>query len=442
MLTSHLSALWCTAGLVLAVACHPADNTSLTDDDPGDDGSLEDAGIDDAAAPDDGDDTDGDDTDGDDEDAVTKRLAPSDLAVLFPLPASVDSAALLRLDADALNGPLLSEAQFAAIPVFQNQVPAVAYDDFRIVGMRVDPCFPDLGALKTNPAACRRQIRLVAQPFVSGFEGVVFTEDEAIHLLYDLDAAAFNDVLERLVALRGDRPVDANAVLGVHPQLASEGEDGPTGAALRALILEHVGPKQLKRYTFVRGDENFTWIWGGLDVTASALVPVAIHGLATELADHTQEITANFGLMDIYPRTPEADGLEALMGDNACAENAPIGCAEVALSRPAEQIQAALTTALAIENPKRHSPESVDCASCHQAGPLSARAVRDFGKSTAGIEHYESSWNLALGNSAELTGAPNRVRAFGYFSTEPVLSQRTVNEAAAVADAVNRLLAE
>lgn len=373
----------------------------------------------------------------------TPRLAPSDVAVLFPLPTSLAATSALTLDAKAAGGALLSEARFDDIEVFaEGAPPEFAYDRFRIVAMRVDPCFPDLAALEINPAACQRQIRLVAQP-LSELDGVVRAEDAAIHLLYDLEAERFNEVVDALVALRGDRPIDPKEVLGVSPVLADEGEKGPIGAALRALILEHVGPKQLRRFTFVRGDENFSWHWGGRDVGADGkLSKVVIPGITPNDTDDgtSQTIGANVGLITVAPATPFSEKLESLMGDDDCGPMPPIGCAEFALKHTAEEIRTGLETAFAIENPNKNSPETVDCASCHEAGPLRARAEQ-LGKSTEDLDRFSSrTWNLTLGNRPEQIGAPNQVRAFGYFHTDSILSQRTVNEAAAVADALNAML--
>jgi len=252
--------------------------------------------------------------------------------------------------------------------------------------------------------------------------------DSAIHLLYDLDADAFRAVLDQLVSLRGDAEVDVHEILGVNPVLAAEGEEGATLAALRELILDHVGPGQLGRFTFMLGNESFTWQFGGLDVDGATLTPVAIHGIEVDDENHGHEqfISANGRLMFVAPTTAKSRTLEALMGDNDCGPMPPFGCAAFALKHTDAEIEAGLAMALRIENPRLETAETVDCGSCHQAGPLRARAEA-LGKSSAGLPRFSSRWNLTLSNAAELTGAPNRVRAFGYFHAEPVLSQRERN---------------
>src|SRR6185503_19656134 len=58
------------------------------------------------------------------------------------------------------------------------------YDELRVVAMRIDPCFANLGPI-TNPATCKNQLRLVLQPlrFEAGTTGMV---DGAVHAFYSI----------------------------------------------------------------------------------------------------------------------------------------------------------------------------------------------------------------------------------------------------------------
>lgn len=119
------------------------------------------------------------------------------VSVLFPLPVAPSLEGLLRLDGEGRGGPLLSREIFAAIPVFDGGARGGAYETWRVVGARIDPCFPTHALLTTNPSMCRRQLRLIAQPNVQdgGVSGP--SDDNAIHLLYDLTDEQFNDLATR-----------------------------------------------------------------------------------------------------------------------------------------------------------------------------------------------------------------------------------------------------
>jgi hypothetical protein len=127
------------------------------------------------------------------------------------------------------------------------------------------------------------------------------------------------------------------------------------------------------------------------------------------------------------------------MGVLDCGARPEPGCNAWRYNASSDAMKTALQTALDIENPRRQNPDTVDCASCHAAGPLRDRA-ENKGIAPMGLVRFTSSWPLGLINQHELKGDPRRVRAFGYFGDRPAFSQRTVNETAAVADAVNAML--
>lgn len=373
----------------------------------------------------------------------TGPLGLNDVSILFPLPTRVSSPHTLRLSSPGNGGPLLSRADFDRIPVFaEDPQPELEYEDFHVVGARVDPCFPDLAALTNDPASCRRQIRLVAQPLVDGAlaEPSTVAQDSAIHLLFDLDVASFDALVAVLVALREDRPSDPTEVLDVHPVLRSEGEGGSVGTALRALILEHAGPATLSKFTFMRGDENFFWDFGGVKVEGESRTPIAIHGIeATEEADpYTQFIGFDFGPVTVHPPTDHSRSMEVLFGERS---SDVVGGEGFSFTGTLEEQRAAHEAAQRIENPRERHPENVDCASCHLAGPLRAR-FEETGGAGSDRFRFRSGFDLTLTTPAEFVGQPNRVRAFGYFHSSPSLSQRAVNESAAVAEALNAMLAQ
>jgi hypothetical protein len=357
----------------------------------------------------------------------------NDVSVLFPLPSTIDEPAALGLATAGNGGPLLAADRFAAIPVFaDNPLPERAYDRWRIVSARIDPCFPDLGLLVTNPGACRRQLRLIAQPLTVGPPGIggVVAEDAAIHLLYDLSAADFDAMRARWLAVGTDRTHDGATPLGVHPEIAAQGLAGPIATELRAIITRYAGPATLTQFTFLEG-RGVAWEFGGRRVEGAALNALAIHGIG----DASGQTTASdsTGIFSVSPASAEATALAPLAGEFV---GGSIGGGEVKLTAPADQIAAALRTTLAIDDPTRFNADTLDCASCHLASRARERAAT-LGASSSGMAHFAvDGFDLGLVGLDSVKTSPQQQRAFGYFDGRPVWNQRTVNESAAVAAAL------
>jgi hypothetical protein len=374
----------------------------------------------------------------------TGPLGLSDVSTLFPLPSSLAASSLLALDAEGNGGPLLDAARFAEIPVFRPDAAGAGGDSgpldygvFRVVAARVDPCFPSLALLESDPSACRRQMRLVAQP-IREEGGVVYAADSAIHLLFDLTEPQFTAMIDELLAMRGARAFDPTEVLDVHPVLADEGDDGPFGAMVRAWILRHAGTATLSQVTFVRGDENFVWQFGGFRVQSDgSLLPIEIDGLHVAPGDaiDVQRLRFNFGPTSPSPATDLSDGIASLFGIPAGTRDMPYW---VYPSEP--EVHAGLEAAFRIESPREVDADHADCVTCHLAGPVRIRA-ESMGHTSEGRLRFRSGWDLSLSSDDAVLGRPNRIRAFGYSREGATISQRTVNESAAVADALNAMLA-
>jgi hypothetical protein len=71
------------------------------------------------------------------------------------------------------------------------------YDDLRVVGLRIDPCFMH----NWGTATCQPQVRLVLQPL----DGTGAIGDDALHAIYNLDGAELDQLLDglRVVAAAG-----------------------------------------------------------------------------------------------------------------------------------------------------------------------------------------------------------------------------------------------
>jgi hypothetical protein len=348
-------------------------------------------------------------------------LALHDVSVLFPLPEQLDSSAVLRLGSEGRGGPLLSEQAYASIDVFQAQ--AFSYDDWIVVAARIDPCFPDLALLESAPETCRRQIRLVAQPLaLAPQSSQVVASDQGLHLLYDL-GDDFDAAADEWLALRALGPTDVP--LGVHPTLVEEGLDGEFGVVFRAMLTTYVGAATLSQLTFMNG-RSVEWEFGGFRVEpAGTLTPIEIHGLegATRVLYRATSETKPF---ELEPVSPEGFALLALAGSYDEETGGLV------FDAPYWELKVAVEQAIAIEDPTRENPDTIDCASCHFAERARKRA-KLYGVDPGGIPPYQHDANLF--DTVPPAEQENllQLRGFGWNGTTPIFLQRTIHESAAVA---------
>jgi hypothetical protein len=106
-------------------------------------------------------------------------------------------------------------------------------------------------------------------------------------------------------------------------------------------------------------------------------------------------------------------------------------------------LQSAYDAALRIENPGFHSPNTIDCASCHLAQP--ARQLvgeKYFGLSPAGNANaFVADPFIPPADTVSVTsvldGDGLNLHAFSYRDGEPMINQRVINETAAFLVYVN-----
>jgi hypothetical protein len=90
---------------------------------------------------------------------------------------------------------------------------------------------------------------------------------------------------------------------------------------------------------------------------------------------------------------------------------------------------------LRIENPERHSPDSVDCVSCHTAQPARLWLERNTALADRPTDlRYSSDFDLTVDPIDDTTSV---LRAFGWLDTRPAISARVAHESAAVASYLN-----
>ena len=369
----------------------------------------------------------------------------NDVSVLFPLPASLADTNVLALGSAGNGGPLLSTDDFGAIDVFTVQhnpgQTTSNYDTWRIVAARIDPCFPDLSLLTTNPAMCRRQLRLVAQPMVDAVDGQPLSViDSAIHLMYDLSEADFNTMARRFLAARTAVTGHSALALGVHPVIAAQGTSGVVARELRTTILAYAGSASLSQYTFMQG-RTISWEFGGFRVFGGVRTPLQIFGIDSNAeGGGTTQITS-IDADEAFQSTPTTQAFDALLplAGSAANDGTPGGLTAV-LTASQPDITAALQHTFDLETPSKFNPDTLDCSSCHIAGRARDRAEK-LGASSDGLPRFEvAPFNLSLEIDASLRHTVRRQRAFGYRDGLPVWNQRVINESALIAKTLTTLL--
>ncbi len=344
-------------------------------------------------------------------------LGLNDVSVLFPLPRGPLAAGALGPEDAGERGALLPRSLFDKVPPFRPSPPADALDfaRMRVVAARFDGCFP-------KSSGCEAQIRLVMQPIDD--DGTA--RDSALHLFYHLDDADLAAVVAELRRLRTLAPEVHDAPLDVHAGLAAQGLDGAYGKGLRDLLLKYAGESNLTRMTFLLrspapGEE---WFFGGFGLVGGRFVVLNVTGVGTGEQRVNRVTNDGWGYdLNPSPTVPEDIGL-LLSSDKAkAATDEERGAALAALGR--------------IENPEKYGPDKIACANCHVTTYVAEGMRRTFGLDvTATADAFHSARDLTRRGSA--ADNVSSLRAFGYYGTTAMISDRVVHDTAATVDDLER----
>jgi hypothetical protein len=191
-------------------------------------------------------------------------------------------------------------------------------------------------------------------------------------VFFALDHGEARVLAEAVAALRGDARLGP---LAPHPLLVRDGVTGPFGRGIAALIRQHAPTAKLARITvFTSSGLGTAWNFFGVDVAAGgAITPVAIPTLPPDT--RLEAFFAGFvdgELTGDAPFTPSSASLAARDDLRILASRD-----RLARATPAVRDQA-LAAAARIEDPHVHTPETIDCASCHVAHLVQARGALDL----------------------------------------------------------------
>lgn len=348
----------------------------------------------------------------------------NDVSLLLPLPEWSEVNELLSPFDLGEKGELLPLDVYKSLPsMVIGADPELIYNEhLKVIALRIDPCFLE----KNSPYACRRQIRMVWQPVLpNGLKTI--TADAAFHSFYDLDDKEWSQLLKLLAPLS---QLDLHHELDVHPLIRRQGLKGEHWQILKSIFLKFIGSENLVRATVMTVDQvGSFWVFSGVNVESGVISRIQIpridrvnQGFFLDLSDLREMRTS------INPYPENAANWLNLVTDSKRALR------EMSRSEMSE----ALGQALKIENPQMEDPSSMDCVSCHIAQSVRLWADRNLSwdwKSELSESWYQSN-DVNLKNNSVNPGFANRLRAFGYFIDEPVISQRLINESAEALTAI------
>ena len=363
--------------------------------------------------------------------------SPNDVSILLPLPPAKEISSLLKPADQGVQGELFPRATF---DLFGDLVRFVDREqiynqDLKVVSIRLDPCFTE----GLPPLKCRKQIRLVWQPVQSA--GVASTTlDAAVHTFYEFDDASWDALLNDWRLLRRSSSGITAAgleALDIHPTLKSEGFQGPFWSALRGTIMKHCGEKNLVRASVMILNGPLMWIFMGFDLDASG------NGTPIQIAKLSPGRRAQSFVMD-FDSLSNLEEFQARIAPAPPTEKDWVSFAldskGFKLDRTDTEVKNIIDLAFQFENPDRANPGTLDCVSCHMA-----QTARLWG------EKNNRSWNWPddfstsrfastrnLENKSVNPLQVNRLRGFGYFEDEPLISQRIINETATVIDLLEK----
>jgi hypothetical protein len=326
----------------------------------------------------------------------------------------------------ARGGSLLDARVFGGTPPVLDESappndPSAAFPNLRVVAIRIDPC-AGVTLPPQEPAACVPNIRLVFQQLL-----VVGTEtraaDGALHAFFRPRADAFATFVSELRALRrADVASPPDVPLGVHPQLRREGVRGAYAQALERLVLRTVGPEDLVRVTDFRRLAPLKppmWTFHVRERDAGQWRDASIPTL-NATTQRLLTISGGRWDADATPKTAHPDEPTELFK----------------VSEPRE-VEAALGRTARVLNPRVHSSESIDCASCHIAPDIAIFAEQTSKLRLASLPDYFAANLPAVAKDPSEAVAFENLHMVSYLGTSLSLASRTVNETAMVLQQLN-----
>lgn len=348
------------------------------------------------------------------------RWTLNDVTYLLPLPSDLNQKNVLAPYTSAGRGtlvPLSVVKNFVFLD--KHETIEESYRKLRVVAIRLDPCFKMSGI-------CKSQIRLVLQPLSQRW-GKTISQDTAVHAFYNLSELEFNDLLTKLQKIKSEFSPNEYP-LQVHPTILKEGYSGKFSSQFFPLILSYIGQQNLVRVTaaqlFIGADK---WGFLGFDIENGMMREISIPRINSTFQTFR---VATVNGQNFYQGkiNPEPQDTKDLFGQLVEAPEA--------LQNSAILQNGAIVTRR-VENPDIHSPETMDCVSCHlsQAAGGVVFGTRPDLLRDAEVEKW--SFNSISQNLGSRKRDVRVLRSLGYFNDEPITNNRVINESQAVVDYLN-----
>jgi hypothetical protein len=331
--------------------------------------------------------------------------------------------------------------------------------NWRVVALRIDPCAPPHGTMSTvsaQPEVCVQEIRLVAQPVIvqslgGEFGDQVFLPDLAMHLLFEVSAGDasrskdFRELVASLVKIKklaSELSFNTSGVpLKVHPAMHSKlFREGLKN------LLPHIERVNLFKIT-VSGAVSPAGPWlffqGLVSSLQNAFVLETDRVLRFEssqkiISQNGNEPATLFPIPDNGPWNVESTESSAPSAVQLFLNILPnfnlLKPALLSSGVESKSIQVRDIPFL-LNNPRFTRRTNTDCVSCHVATSRSFKLGLEGADSKFAFKSPEGvTAETPLKHTADAD-----FRAFGWFGSRAVVSQRVVNESALAADVINRL---
>ncbi len=374
--------------------------------------------------------------------AQTSHLGLNDVSILLPLPKDTkEMAQLLSPTSEAVPGKqneLLPASIFKFLPILTPLIDQeVMYqNNLKVVGIRFDPCFSE----GFGPTVCQAQIRLVWQPIhfkTNSGTGAITpnTVDAAVHSFYKLTNAEWNQVI---TAVKNISPADLKAPLQINPTLLSERYTGPYWNSLKKIVLQFAGKKNFFRATASTIRMDRVWGFQGVEMKADGTWgQMEIPTLKSPTSPTAKVINQAFFVEpeSLLNLTEFKGGVTLMETSNKTWFRLLADSKKFKDTQSEDDIREAIKIAFKLENPGQHNPGTIDCVSCHLAQTVRLWGNKHFPTwDTNALFPKEAYVNTKINmkNTSVNPSFTNRIRNFGYFNDEPIISQRLLNETAEI----------
>lgn len=352
----------------------------------------------------------------------------NDVSVLLPLPDSSQLPQLLMPSSGGHSGELLPQNILYSLNLRDgsSEIDALSEKKLKVIAIRIDPCFVE----GWGPQQCQPQIRLVWQPLQESKSALantsVFALDIAVHTFYNLTTEEWIRFLSDWKELSSSFEY---ASLNVHPRMKNEGYSSSYWESMKQKILDYCGAKNISRATAMTVEsQGHTRIWKfhGYNIENGKMFLISIPRVEVNYQSFSLSMkNFNFKLFEeglIEPRNLSYEFADILASSNNFMQ-----------AKDSQNLSEDLIkTSLQFENPRKNNSGTLDCVSCHLAQPIRVWNLKAFSHSPDIFKDNKFNSFLNLDNNSPRPENTNRIRGFGYFARDPVISQRAVNESALV----------